>query len=537
MRTGLLGSWKLAAFAMTVLLAPVVHSALAEDNGFDPLKFEELNAPNSAKIVPDPTGSAPTADVYSFRIPSGYCNPHRYDPSSPDNDCDQQSVRSQVWENVFATKKNANGQPKQSWYGFSVYFPVNFPYGPQQTKGLLSLFYFHNRQCAHVALQTQAGVDDAIYVAMSNAAGNHQCTPGPQLKVAEFKDLLGKWTRFELFIKWSNDKTGQVKVYVDGKFAAEFDGPTFTLGFENVNYTKFGLYLCCTENVAQVKEASVFYAAVKRADTREGLLTIEDAATLKSLQARLAALGCDVGPASGVLDKKTREAALSCRSFPDGTLPGDLNAGTLRSFVSLYAGSGVADLPRGVLPATVPEVPLVSNAKGATVLPANLIKPEFVAHTFETQVQKRGHVEDVNSNFDVKIDKPSDVSALNFGIAGRYSYSDNAFTEFELFFIDPLKVTAAISACPGGVLTFPDGTTHVHMTFMPRPGGDLIASNADCLIAALPKKAAAQVKFLSTNFADIAIGAVVDGTIDLVQHDGVKAFLQRVAVGEIKVGR
>lgn len=529
--------WKVLIVALIAAMVAALQPALAEDNGFDPLKFEELNAPNSAKIIPDPTGGAPTADVYSFRIPSGYCNPHRYEPSSPASDCDQQSVRSQVWEDVFATKKNANGQPQQSWYTFAVYFPADFPYGPQQTKGLLSLFYFHNKQCAHVALQTQAGVDDAIYVAMSNAVGNHECSPGPQLKVANFKDLLGKWTRFELFIKWAKDKSGQVKIYTDGKLVTEFDGPTFTAGFEAVNYTKFGLYLCCTENVAKVKEASIYYAAVKRADKREGLFTAEDAAVLKGLQATLHALGCVKGPANGVFNKQTRDAALSCRAFPDGALPADLNVGTLRTFASLYSASGVAALPAGTLREPAPEVALVSNAKGAAALPANLLKPAFVAHTFETQVQRRGHVEDVNSNFDVKLEKVPGVTGIAFGIAGSYSYQSNAFDEFELFIIDPVKVTPALSACPGGVLRFPDGTTHVHMTFSSQANGDLLPTNSDCLIAALPKKASAQVQFLATNFADIAVGAVVDGTIDLVQHDGVKAFLQRVAVGETKVGK
>jgi Polysaccharide lyase len=534
---GLPGFWRMVAIALAVSAGPVFRSAFAEDTGFDPLAVEELSAPGTVKIIADPTGDAPTSKVYSFRIPSGYCNPQRYDPGSPDNDCDQQSVRSQMWENVFATKKNANGQPKQSWYGFSVYFPADFPYGPRQTKGLLSLFYFHNRQCAHVALQTQAGVDDAIYVAMSNSAGNHQCTPGPQLKVADFKDLLGKWTRFELFIKWAKDKSGQVKVYVDGKFVTEFDGPTFTLGLESVNYAKFGLYLCCAENVAKVQEASIYYAAVRRADQREGLFTAEDAVVLKGLQTTLQTLRCGTAPANGVFNKQTRDAALSCRSFPDSALPADLNVGTLRTFASLYAGAGVADLPTGTLREPEPEVALVSNAKGAAALPANLLKPAFVAHTFETQVQRRGHIEDVNSNFDVKLEEVPGVAALNFGIAGRYSYERNAFSEFELFFIDPVKVTAALSACQGGIITFPDGTTHVHMTFNALASGDLVATNADCLIAGLPKKPAAQVQFLVTNFADVAIGSVVDGTVDLMQHDGLKSFFQRVAVGEIKVGK
>ncbi len=53
----------------------------------------------------------------------------------------------------------------------------------------------------------------SLYLAFSNALGNYRCTPGPRLKVADFKNLVGKWNRFELFIKWAKDSSGQVKVY------------------------------------------------------------------------------------------------------------------------------------------------------------------------------------------------------------------------------------------------------------------------------------------------------------------------------------
>jgi peptidoglycan hydrolase-like protein with peptidoglycan-binding domain len=55
-----------------------------------------------------------------------------------------------------------------------------------------------------------------------------------------------------------------------------------------------------------------------RCDAINGVLPSE---IVKQLQARLNALGCDVGAADGLPGKRTREAALSCREFPAGTMP------------------------------------------------------------------------------------------------------------------------------------------------------------------------------------------------------------------------
>jgi hypothetical protein len=230
-----------------------------------------------------------------------------------------------------------------------MYVPEDFPFGERQAKGYMSLFYFHNHQCPHVALVNLAGRDDALYLEMGVSLGGYECAEGPRVKVADFKDLAGKWSRFELFIRWADDKSGQVEVYIDGKPSAEWDGVTLAEGLEDVNYTKFGIYLCCTNDVANVQPATLYYAAVKRADKRDGLFTDDDREVLRALQTALNGLGCDVGAADGILGKKTRAMALSCRAFPDGQLPDVLSVGTVRQFVALYSAPGVADLPRGVV--------------------------------------------------------------------------------------------------------------------------------------------------------------------------------------------
>jgi hypothetical protein len=45
------------------------------------------------------------------------------------------------------------------------------------------------------------------------------------------------------------------------------------------------------------------------------------------------------------------------------------------------------------------------------------------------------------------------------------------------------------------------------------------------------------VRLLVENFTVIAVGMAIDGTIEAVQHDGLRTFLNRVAKGEIKLGK
>jgi hypothetical protein len=258
------------SLAVSILFS--AQAIRAQDIGsFDPFVVDEHSAPKSVATVKDPTSQAPTTRVYSFKIPAGYCNDKPYDKSSKDSDCTWKSTRSQIRENVFATKRYGTAQPKQSWYGWYVYLPASFAYGVKQTKGNYEFTYWHNHQCPHLTFTSRGAGDDYLYLNTNSAIGNYDCAPGSKIKIADFKDLVGKWTRFEVFVNWANDDTGRAQVYLDGELAAELSRPTLTAGYEKINYFKFGIYLCCTDNVANIKGTSLYFAGVKRAKTREGL--------------------------------------------------------------------------------------------------------------------------------------------------------------------------------------------------------------------------------------------------------------------------
>lgn len=91
------------------------------------------------------------------------------------------------------------------------------------------------------------------------------------IKVANFKELLGRWVRFEVFVRWSSDSRGKAIVYIDGKQRAVLNGPTLAKGLESINYFKFGIYLCCTKDFRQIKGTSLLFSGVRAATSRKGL--------------------------------------------------------------------------------------------------------------------------------------------------------------------------------------------------------------------------------------------------------------------------
>ncbi|WP_292104191.1 heparin lyase I family protein [Mesorhizobium sp.] len=509
-------------------------SASAQDIGdFDPFVKVELSAPNSVGRLKDPTGQAPTDTVYSFAIPSGYCNKTPYDASG-DSDCKQNSTRSSIRENVFATKKNGSGQPKQSWYGWAVYFPADFQYGQKQNAGHYDLVYWHNKQCPHLTFLNWAGRDSTLYLGTNRALGNHECSPGPQFRVADFKDLVGKWNRFEVFVEWAGNESGEVKVYLDGTYVVHYKGPTLTEGLENVNYFVFGVYLCCTKDVKLTKGTSALYTAVKRAGNRDGLFVEEDHARLKQLQQALNALGCDVGGPDGRLGARTRDQALSCKDFGKNGLPADLTVATIDRFLAAYVRKGVATLPAGKLKEPALDIALVSYP--AQTAPAvGLVAPELVVHATESQTHRSGREVDVNSSIAGTVEKYKELKSFDFAMLGKFNFSEGTFYQLQFFFEDQVNSLGKVGACSNAIIKFPDGSEHAQINFM-KNGNDFIASNAKCLIEALPKRQSKVLRFLMAHFTDIAVGMARDGSIDLLSHDGLKIFMNRVARGEIRVG-
>lgn len=122
-----------------------------------------------------------------------------------------------------------------------------------------------------MTFSNMAGREDVLQLEFNRALGNYECEPHTKLPVAKFTDLVGKWSKFEVFVRWANDASGRATIYLNGLQVQDYKGPTLVAGLEKINYFKFGIYLCCTNDVKQIREASALFANVSRAPARTGL--------------------------------------------------------------------------------------------------------------------------------------------------------------------------------------------------------------------------------------------------------------------------
>ena len=254
--------WRLQMAVAILLLA---SPGLGQAGGFGAFQKEPINAPGSYKLIADPTGQAPSPKVHSFTIAPGKCSASAYDNGN--SDCTFKSVRSQLYE---PNKQ----QPKEAWYGWSMYLPADFPVGRRQAAtGLYSFAYWHNGECPHAAFVSDTGTSSKLYLQTNTMppGGKYPCVPDKRITIGDLGALRGKWHRFEVHAKWDAGADGMMEVFLDGAQVAALRGRTLTQGGPNKNYFKFGIYLCCTKGVELVTPATVLYTDVARAATREGL--------------------------------------------------------------------------------------------------------------------------------------------------------------------------------------------------------------------------------------------------------------------------
>jgi hypothetical protein len=257
----------LLSLLVTVSAASLANAQNVGKFGSNGLLESESNQPGSFSWINDPTGSAPTSKVYRFNVSSDFCSSQKYKDGASD-DCKFQSVRSQVVEDVW--QRNALVQPSRLWYGWYMYLPVDFPLSSKQVSGQYMFAEFHNGQCPHLALVNQTNENNNLYLVSNRALGGYKCAQDMKIKVGNLQQMLGRWVRFEMYVDWSKDD-GKVELYVDGQAAVNFEGRTLTVGYEDLNYFNFGMYLCCTAGLSLVKETNVLFAGVMSAKKRIGL--------------------------------------------------------------------------------------------------------------------------------------------------------------------------------------------------------------------------------------------------------------------------
>lgn len=229
---------------------------------------KEVGQLGGYKYTKNPTSERRIRKVHQFSIVPG-CRTATNEAGY--SDCNYNSVRSELYEDVWAKEKYGLGQPIEAWYGWEVFVPESFPRSSQQLGGKYTFNSWHNGQCPHLAIINRGATED-VFVQFSKRAGSdYDCKDTRNLKIANIGQMRGKWTRFEVFVRWSTAEDGYLRVFVNGVEVQNFKGATLIRGLEEKNYFNFGVYLCCTRNINTIKPASIIYANVSRAKTRKKL--------------------------------------------------------------------------------------------------------------------------------------------------------------------------------------------------------------------------------------------------------------------------
>lgn len=167
---------------------------------------------------------------------------------------------------------------------------------------------------------------------------------------------------------------------------------------------------------------------------------------------------------------------------------------------------------------------------------APVANPDFVIHVSETQADKTGRDPMAASNFVGTVKGRNAPPKLQFLINGPFDFGARNFDGFDILLLDPLgKVPPDFAKCVGQRIEQWDDGPRAVIRYDRIEGKNFIARGAECITAALPKKLSNQAAFLLAHFHDIAASMVADGTAELIKHEGVKVFIERVAANEIEV--
>lgn len=206
------------------------------------------------QVVEDPTGTAPTPTVERFEVRPGDCG-----ADAGWSDCAHDRERSEL-----SQKDSRHPAGSTYWYGWSMYVPADY-INVFPTK--VDLGQFHQDK-SHPVWMFQNG--DGGYSLDEQVRGRS----GRQFKLIEDQGLRGTWHKIEVQAKWSRDADGVFKVWVNGVQKADYAGPTMSA---TATYFKYGVYrsfMSRYRNAKGVKDVpgqTVYYANVRRSDTREGL--------------------------------------------------------------------------------------------------------------------------------------------------------------------------------------------------------------------------------------------------------------------------
>ncbi|MDA0664627.1 MAG: polysaccharide lyase [Proteobacteria bacterium] len=235
------------------LFAPAVCGA-ADRGAFGPFERSLNSTPYGYIVVPDPTGTAPTATVERFEVRPGDCSANRgWD------DCATDRERSELSE-------RGDREPAGStrWYGWSFFLPAGFP---EIHPAKLALGQFHQEK-SHVIWMFQQ-TPGGLY--LDDQVAGHTRRYHPLIDAAA---LRGRWHRIEVAARWTRNEDGYFRVWVNGIRKVDYAGRTMSA---DIVYFKYGVYRSFISRfrnatgTQDVPTQTVLYANIRRAESRAQL--------------------------------------------------------------------------------------------------------------------------------------------------------------------------------------------------------------------------------------------------------------------------
>lgn len=285
--------------------------------------------------------------VTTFRIEDRGCSTVDYGDGRGENDCVNGNVRSTIGADSWDPLSSAME------YRFDIQVEPGFRY-----QGRYS--YEGERWHSNLRIASWEGplLHNFLYILQLDSRRgvtflDQECVPA---------NRLAEWNSFSMKIRWASDDRGWIKVTCNDEIVYLAEGVAtnqapvcfvglhcepdvrknpdrflFILGMVMDGWGQEWAQFGFTSQFSSIQPEGITLRMRNIAISRNAeLYDAADREAVSRLQAHLAALGCDPGPADGIVGNRTRSAALTCRDFADGEMPDALNPATLGPILALY---------------------------------------------------------------------------------------------------------------------------------------------------------------------------------------------------------
>jgi len=237
-----------------LLITPVllVATATATAEEFSPFRRSLSERPHGVTTVP----GFKKGPVQRFEVRPGDCT---------SRDCYRDRERAELGE-VDASSRVGD----EYWYEFSFYLAKDFPnIYPAKT----ALGQFHQKGVTSPPVLFQFGIPQGSNTS-SYYLDLNQTKLGHFPLISE-QNLRGRWQDIRVHARWSTAPDGFIRVYVNGRLAADVAGPNTT--HANPIYFKYGVYRTFLSRYkraygsADVPAQSALFRSVRKSEAMKGL--------------------------------------------------------------------------------------------------------------------------------------------------------------------------------------------------------------------------------------------------------------------------